>query len=95
MNFTLVLKCTNLVVIHIFNLVFQAEEAVDRPGGWRLNDHLQLLVDLLTLGDLGTIRLNCRGESNQFLDTCKFSCCRWLFFFHSEFPNVAKTQAKN
>ncbi len=55
-----------VILDHILNLVFQAEEAVrSRPAGWWMNGHVQAVLHLLTLDNLGTIRLNWTEEKDS------------------------------
>lgn len=52
-----------VVFQHVFNLVLQSEVAVRRrPAGWWVDGHVQVLLHLLTLDNLGTIRLNLTGK---------------------------------
>lgn len=60
--------CVYLAIIfqRVFNLVLQTEEAVrSRPAGWWINSHVQILLHLLTVDNLGTIGLNWTGEKGQ------------------------------
>lgn len=74
-----------VVFQHVFDLVFQAEEAVGgRPAGRRGNSHAQVLFPLLTRHDLRTIGFDWTEERKKIMSLSAF----FLIVLFSYYSNL-------